>query len=211
MQTDAESILTAMNVVLDNTSFENTRILREGFSVTTPDGSYSYAGLSLRALGSAVWAPRAAGATEPVLSGEPESAPAAGEPAGAGSEPVASPPKEVTLENLRDVLNLVDGDAETAQGLLKGAIGYVAAMRAEFGTKMKYDLGSRLNVTRSELEGVTKEYSRIVDADYAVEVSAMVRAQLLQRVSIASLQSIFASQRESAAGLLSPARAPGLP
>jgi len=208
MQLQAESILLGITMVLENTSFDGKQILKEGFTVAVPDGSVSYAGISLRSLGARGWT-----RSEMFMardSGPDVAAPEGTEDAGGAPGPrgnSASPPAtpgSVSLEDLRGVLNLVSGDTQTAQEVVKGALDYVNGLRSEFGTKMKYDLGSRLNVTRAELEGVTSEYSRIVDADYAVEVSALVRAQILQQVSIASLQTIFQTQRESTLGLLKP-------
>ena len=199
MQLEAESILQGIDVVLNNTSFDNAQVLREGFSVSLPDGSFGFAGMSLKSLGAQEWVRQglfAAKAMPPAETPAAEGAPPEGVPAPAAA------PRSVSLDDIRTALNLVDGDTETAQSVVKGALDYVNATRADFGTKMKYDLGARLNVTRAQLEGVTSEYSRIVDADYAVEVSALVRAQLLQQVSLASLQGIFDAQRQTAFGLL---------
>ncbi len=213
MQLEAESILQGIEFVLENTTFDGQQLLKDGFTIQLPDGSTMFAGLSLRSLGRMLWEPPAGqesaggrGGDGPRGPSSPDGPEAPGDP-GSNENPESGSdagPREVSLEDLRTALNLFKGDRETAQKVVQSALAVVSSMRGTIGTHMKFDLGVRLRMTQAELEGVTSEYSRIVDADYAHEVSALVRAQILQQASIASLRSIFQAQKQGTAGLLGP-------
>ena len=202
MQDEAESIVQGIAHVLGTTVYDGTRVLQDGFTASLPDGSFTWSGITTRSLGSQSWAgvPRAPSSPEPVAPEDPGAPPDVG--VLEGKESAGDGPKTVGLEDIRGVLNLVHGDSEAAQRVVKAALETVNGTRGMFGSYMKFDLGARLNVTRKQLEGVSSEYSRIMDTDYAAEISAFVRAQIIQQVSIASLRTIFEAQRDSTLGLL---------
>jgi flagellin len=93
--------------------------------------------------------------------------------------------RPVTLKDLRSggAINLVDGDLEQAQRIIKDASGEITGTRGAIGRRSQ-EIESRARVAASELEELTKVKSAIVDADYAQEVSNMIRAQVLQEASL---------------------------
>jgi len=89
-----------------------------------------------------------------------------------------------SLASLREggVLNLVDGDFESALQAVQGARSKVTTARATIGNQQR-SLESDIASTRTQIESLTGMASKIEDTDYASEVSKLVRAQLLQDVA----------------------------
>jgi flagellin len=112
----------------------------------------------------------------------------------------------VTHESLMSVanagkLNLKTGNLETAQKAIEAAISDVATTRGVIGARQQ-DLESQIRVGQSELENLSAARSQIVDADYAVEVSNMIRTQTLQQASMYMMQVMMQSGQQ-VLGLLS--------
>ncbi|GMV26103.1 MAG: hypothetical protein AMXMBFR58_21340 [Phycisphaerae bacterium] len=97
-------------------------------------------------------------------------------------------------------LNLRTGDLEKAQEAIKSAISGVASTRGAIGARSK-DVESTIRVSASEIENLTSARSQIVDADYAVEISNLVRAQTLQQASLYMMQ-VMMQSGERVLGLL---------
>ncbi|MEZ6242492.1 MAG: flagellin [Phycisphaerales bacterium] len=107
----------------------------------------------------------------------------------------------VSLASLRSgrALNLIDGDLEKAQEVVKAASEGNAKERAALGQSMKEN-ERRQRLAGAELENLTGAISSIQDADYAREISELMRAQVLEQTSIAA---IAIGRRQTAVGLLS--------
>ncbi|MCC6427538.1 MAG: hypothetical protein IT435_12040 [Phycisphaerales bacterium] len=98
-------------------------------------------------------------------------------------------------------LNLRDGDLEAAQEAIEAAIADVASTRGAVGARGQ-DLESQIRTSQSELENLSATRSQIADADYALEISAMIRTQTLQQASIFMMQMMMQSG-EQVLGLIS--------
>ncbi len=98
--------------------------------------------------------------------------------------------------------DLASGNFETAQTQLKGAIVDVATARGEIGAYQRYDLAPRLRSNQIAVTNLTDSRSRIVDTDYAVEISNLGRAQVLAASGINVLK-IAGQQARSVLDLLS--------
>ncbi|GJQ29070.1 MAG: hypothetical protein HBSAPP03_09540 [Phycisphaerae bacterium] len=84
-------------------------------------------------------------------------------------------------------LNLVTGNLETAQKVVKSATTAVSTSRSAIGNRM-LEIDSQRRTGLKELEGVMGEKSRVEDADYAAETSNLVRARVLQDVALYTTQ-----------------------
>jgi len=71
-------------------------------------------------------------------------------------------------------------DLELAQEVVKSAAMGMANERATIGTKINSN-DDRISSLMMEAEGLTSEISRIEDTDYAAEISALVRTQVLEQ------------------------------
>jgi flagellin len=109
----------------------------------------------------------------------------------------------VTLADLQrgGKLNLIDGDLAGAQSVVDAAASASARMRAAAGNDAK-QAETQQRVLMVELEGLTGAKSIIEDTDYASETAKLVRAQLLQQVSMTTRQIAVDQQRESVLTLL---------
>ena len=85
------------------------------------------------------------------------------------------------------LLNLIDGDLEAAQKSVEGALGSISTKRAAIGTRIKNAIEPEINLLLKEIETHTDARSDLVDADIAVEMSNLIRGQLLQQASISAL------------------------
>ncbi|SEI78234.1 flagellin [Allopseudospirillum japonicum] len=95
---------------------------------------------------------------------------------------------ELGLMNLDiNALGLADVDLTQdpagAQEALDQALEVISAQRAVLGA-MQNGLESRIRVQENSVMSLMAAQSRIYDADYAQEVSSMMRAQMMQQVSI---------------------------
>ncbi len=118
---------------------------------------------------------------------------------GAAGPPVVAPTADVTLG---EKLNVVDGASQeaTANPLasLDGALSDVDSLRSELGAMQNRFESAISNLSTTETN-LTAARSRIEDADYAVEVSNMTRAQILQQAGT----SVLAQANQVPQGVLS--------
>jgi flagellin len=108
-------------------------------------------------------------------------------------------PDKLSIDALTGELNLVDGDIEAAQRLVEGFVEGITNLRAHIGSQQKYML--KTDGLRLEHENTTAAESAIRDADFAEEVSNLVRGQVLREASAAVMQ-IAQQQAQSALSLL---------
>jgi len=99
-------------------------------------------------------------------------------------------------------LNLSDGDLELALESVDGAITRIATSRASIGTMM-LENDSRVATLQAEFENTMSARSLIRDTDYASEMAALTRAQVLQQASL-HVALIAQQQQASALNLLAP-------
>jgi flagellin len=98
-------------------------------------------------------------------------------------------------------LNLVDGDVEKAQLVIKAAISDVATARGELGSFQRHSLNSGIENAQTSFINTASAYSQIMDTDYAAETMKMNRAMVLQQASLGVL-SMYASMQSSILSLL---------
>ncbi len=98
--------------------------------------------------------------------------------------------------------DLSSGSFEVAQTALGAALTDIAMARGRIGGYQKDAVGPQLRSNEIAYENLTESRSRIADADYAVEVSNLTRAQLLADSSVAMLE-IVQRQPRTALSLLS--------
>lgn len=110
----------------------------------------------------------------------------------------------VSLADLANggLLNLKTGDLSKAQEAIESAIGEVATNRGAIGARSR-DVESKIRTSQAELENLSAARSQILDADYATEVSNLVRAQTLQQASLYMMQMLMESGRQQVIGLIS--------
>ncbi|MCA9310429.1 MAG: flagellin [Phycisphaerales bacterium] len=96
------------------------------------------------------------------------------------------------------VLNLFDGDLETALRVVDRARTRVTGLRAQTGALQRYGIDSSLAGLRNELENTAAAQSQIEDADFAAEASNLVRTDVLAQATTA----VILASRASAANTL---------
>lgn len=99
-------------------------------------------------------------------------------------------------------LNLIDGDLEKAQQLLGRSRDGNNFERADLGARIKNDFEARIDGLYVELENLLSAESVIRDTDYAVEVSNLVRAQVLREAATQSTLIARAQQAQATLALL---------
>ncbi len=82
---------------------------------------------------------------------------------------------------------VLSGNFRTAERILLAAIDQVATLSGRLGGFQRNQLETNINSRRIALENVTAAQSAIRDADYAVEVSLLTRAQVLVQGNTLSL------------------------
>ncbi len=122
-----------------------------------------------------------------------------GAPGPGGGSPGDDQPLSLASIRSGGRLNLVDGDLEAAQEFVRAARDANTERRAGIGRSMN-DNDRRHRLAGVELENLTGAISMIKDTDYAAEVSALVRAQVLEQASMAV---ISLGARQTAASVLS--------
>ncbi|GIK16450.1 MAG: hypothetical protein BroJett003_14140 [Planctomycetota bacterium] len=75
-----------------------------------------------------------------------------------------------------------------AQVIISEAINQVAVYRGRLGSVQRNQIETNMNSQQVALENVTASESAIRDADYATEVAALTRAQILSQATQANLQ-----------------------
>jgi flagellin len=99
-------------------------------------------------------------------------------------------------------LNLIDGDLEKAQQLVGRSREGNNFERADLGARIKNDFEARIDGLYVELENLLSAESVIRDTDYAVEVSNLVRAQVLREAATQSTLIARAQQAQATLALL---------
>jgi len=84
--------------------------------------------------------------------------------------------------------HLASGNFATAQRIVRNAINQIAGLRGRLGAFQKDTLTTTVNSLQVARENVTAAESAIRDADFAVETSALTRAQILVSSSTQVLQ-----------------------
>jgi flagellin len=109
-----------------------------------------------------------------------------------------------TLADLRTggKLNLLTGDLEKAQNMAKGVGQSVAQSRAMLGARAN-QIDAELQVAENEYINLTDAQSKIEDTDYAKEVSALMRAQVLQQAAAFAIR-LAQNSPQNALSLLKP-------
>lgn len=188
LQIEADSIIHAMQHIYETSTFKGERIFHGSLLVSSGGSTSVMQFADFETLGRTIVGNRAAEtvAPKPPPEGPPES--------GAGDEPAqtdpATPPEDPDSPwgSLKDLLtggrlNLFDGDTKGAAAVAKTTReGFVKSM-AGVGNQIR-SLESRNRTLAAQLEGTQSAYSDIMDTDYAKEMSALVRQQVLQQASV---------------------------
>jgi flagellin len=108
-----------------------------------------------------------------------------------------------SLSSLRSSgeFNLVSGDLESAQKLIKGVSLYISNQQAAVGARMQA-VDTEETILRKEAEGTADARSMIEDTDYAKETAALVRAQVLQQAALYVASLALSQSREGILSLL---------
>lgn len=128
-----------------------------------------------------------------------------GNPGGTPGEEEESPFLSIASLGAGGKLNLIDGNLEKAQEVVKLARETTTGYRAAIGNQAK-SIDSDLDVWLRELEGVSGARSQIEDTDYAKETANLVRGQLLQDAALFSAQMSSDLLRSAVGSLLNGAR-----
>lgn len=192
---EADSVIDGIAFILSTSKFNGQAVFKDN---------------SVGGLGGIWYTPRAADAAEapegkeddgdgarPGLAGDGASVEITGTPASAPSKP-----KWLTLDALRNggVANLIDGDLSVAQDLITTIRRGVTENRAGIGAQLKNFYDPQIRSLQRELEGTLDSKSKIQDADFAVEVSELVRSQVLGQAAMFVIQK---SREIAAQGVLS--------
>lgn len=187
LQIEADSIIKAMDHIYQTATFKGERLFDKNILVRNA-GSYSSVGVSpFNQLGQ-VWAQLRTSASE--VAPEPTDPDQSADPAAA---PPASTPRAPTAKvSLVDLLtggrlNLIDGDIEAAQRVAEATREGLVKARAGVGSQIQ-GLERRREQLLLRFEANRGVYGSIMDTDFAVETSNLVRAQVLQQASIFVLQ-----------------------
>lgn len=97
--------------------------------------------------------------------------------------------------------NLIDGDREGGQSAIDEALSWSRGVRGGIGLRMK-QIDSEYDRLKVELEGVLDARSKIMDTDYASEVSELVRSQALRAAAQFTVQFSMQQRAETVLGLL---------
>lgn len=98
-------------------------------------------------------------------------------------------------------LNVIDGDAETADRVVRSAASAVSTEAGGFGARGN-QIDSQRRELQTRLENTNAAFSQIVDADIAEETSKLVRQQVLQQAQIFSMQLALKQSKELTLALL---------
>ncbi len=84
--------------------------------------------------------------------------------------------------------SLAGGNFEAAQSIIADASSAIATARGTIGSFQKNTLAPRLNSIQVERENLLASKSRIIDTDFAIEISNHARASLLTSAGVKVLQ-----------------------
>ena len=101
-----------------------------------------------------------------------------------------------TLADLRagGSLNLVDGDIEIAQQVIRNALTETSSARGQIGSFQRHTIGARINNSQTTMENIAAANSVIRDTDYAAEIVALNRGMILQSASMKAMSMILPAQ-----------------
>lgn len=97
--------------------------------------------------------------------------------------------------------NVVNGDLQEAQDIVRGAIKQIGTLRGRLGAFQKNTVGAQIRSLGVALENTASAESQIRDADFAEETSKLTRSQVLQQAA-QNVLSIANSQPQSVLSLL---------
>jgi len=204
LQVEADAIIQSIDFIATNTTFNGKRILN-GQGVLNGTSFEVSASASIDALGRTVFEVESAGPQ--ASSGASKANEQATTPDNAQSlttladVPAAASPIASILTaaySLRDIitggaLNLVDGDVEGAQTVVKIAL--TTVLRAS-GNYDELGIQAELSLLHKEFESISKITSTVGDTDFARETSELVRSQVLAEAATQAIlinRDIFAS------------------
>jgi flagellin len=98
-------------------------------------------------------------------------------------------------------LNLTSGDLEQAQAAVREALSSVATARGAAGAEAQ-SIDAQIRATQEEMINLADAQSMIQDVDYASEVSATVRNQIMTQATQFVLQTMLDMQKQSMTMLL---------
>lgn len=98
--------------------------------------------------------------------------------------------------------DLSSGNFEAAQTALQGALDGIATARGQVGSYQRNVIQPQIRSNQIAIENLTESRGRIVDTDYAEEISNFVRAEILTKVGV-RLLTISQQQARSVLSLLS--------
>lgn len=84
--------------------------------------------------------------------------------------------------------DLASGNFEAASTAMRGAMTGVATMRGELGGFQKYNINTQISSNQVTIENLIASRSRIVDADFAVETSNLIKQTVLIKAGTRTLQ-----------------------
>lgn len=192
LQVDAEAIVEGIEFILGSATFDQKLIFQDGFTADLGDGTaFTFGGLRSQGLGDI-------GVLRPTAP-----PPRPEQPEGENTETTDKPPPEpadptqnpfLNLSDIaRGVLNLRKGDVETAQRVVTKALEQVAFERGRIGAFSGIELDKAIAMKRATLENTAGAYSKIMDADFAKEVTEFFRADILRRSATMSMAMVNSS------------------
>ena len=98
-------------------------------------------------------------------------------------------------------LNLEDGDLDTAQKAVRGAIKDISTLRGRLGSFQQNTIGATIRSLGTSLENTTAAESAIRDTDFAKESAQLTRGQILVSAATSTL-AIANSQPQNVLSLL---------
>lgn len=98
-------------------------------------------------------------------------------------------------------LDLITGDLELAQEVVKGAVGSNTGARSAVGNRMN-DIQSQIAELQIRFENVSAAKSLIMDADFAVETANLIRARVLEQAAIFTTRIAMEHNAKTALSLL---------
>ncbi|MEO0483439.1 MAG: flagellin [Planctomycetota bacterium] len=111
--------------------------------------------------------------------------------------------RQVTLQNLGELLRGDRAEREAAQTLIEQASDTINRRRASMGARIKNGIEPEIRVLQKEFEEVSGAKSLIEDADYAEEAGNLVRQQILEQAAIFTVQ-LAQQSAEAVLDLLTP-------
>lgn len=186
LQIEADSLIRAMQHIYETATFKGERLFHGSLLVSSAGSTKVIQFAEFENLGRTLVGHRAADAAR-------ATAPEAGRGDDEAGQADPAPPEDPDSPwgSLKDLLtggrlNLFDGDIEGAAKVAKATReGFVRSM-ADIGNQIR-SLESRNRTLAARLEATQSAYSDIMDTDFAKEMSALVRQQVLRQASYFAL------------------------